>query len=232
MDNNERHVLSGDCPTKNCENRMFFLSETASIECKKCGRYYRTDELSSIQSLNKGLQKFAPNMFNEIYDLLKLANDGRFHSGDKDEEAHAERVQTERKPFPQHASVSQYQCKALSYFLTNYGMESATGRAKRLKEMGKPPIFDCSVLADRAFSIENDSMDEISYGWDRCGSSEYLADVLLAINKFNNNIENLVPIHADPDGHCLVHALSRALVGYQLFCIRYASISNFIFENI
>jgi len=29
--------------------------------------------------------------------------------------------------------------------------------------------------------------------------------------------EVLVPIHADADGHCLVHAVSRALVGRELF---------------
>ena len=29
--------------------------------------------------------------------------------------------------------------------------------------------------------------------------------------------EALVPIHADADGHCLVHAVSRALVGRELF---------------
>lgn len=27
----------------------------------------------------------------------------------------------------------------------------------------------------------------------------------------------LVPLHADGDGHCLVHAVSRALVGRELF---------------
>lgn len=30
-------------------------------------------------------------------------------------------------------------------------------------------------------------------------------------------MDNLVPIHADGDGHCLVHAVSRALIGWELF---------------
>ena len=29
--------------------------------------------------------------------------------------------------------------------------------------------------------------------------------------------ERLLPIHVDGDGHCLVHALSRALTGRELF---------------
>lgn len=29
--------------------------------------------------------------------------------------------------------------------------------------------------------------------------------------------ESLVPLHVDGDGHCLVHAVSRALVGRELF---------------
>lgn len=33
----------------------------------------------------------------------------------------------------------------------------------------------------------------------------------------NENEERLVPVHADGDGHCLVHAVSRALVGWELF---------------
>ena len=49
------------------------------------------------------------------------------------------------------------------------------------------------------------------------GSMEYLEDTLEAIKQFNNGKEMLIPIHADGDGHCLVHAISRALVGRELF---------------
>ena len=45
----------------------------------------------------------------------------------------------------------------------------------------------------------------------------YLKATLDAIKQANNNEETLLPIHADGDGHCLVHAVSRALVGRSYF---------------
>ena len=65
--------------------------------------------------------------------------------------------------------------------------------------------------------IEEENLDVIGYGRDRTGSNRYLADTLNAVKEVNNNEERLVPIHADGDGHCLVHAVSRALVGRELF---------------
>ena len=40
------------------------------------------------------------------------------------------------------------------------------------------------------------------------------ADIL---RKHYGGEERLIPIHVDGDGHCLVHALSRALTGRELF---------------
>ena len=56
----------------------------------------------------------------------------------------------------------------------------------------------------------------LGYGRDRSGSIEYLKDTLKVINHLCNQ-EVIVPIHVDGDGHCLVHAISRALVGSELF---------------
>lgn len=36
-------------------------------------------------------------------------------------------------------------------------------------------------------------------------------------NSISLSRETLVPIHSDGDGHCLVHAVSRAIVGRELF---------------
>ncbi|KAG7222303.1 hypothetical protein INR49_016388 [Caranx melampygus] len=45
----------------------------------------------------------------------------------------------------------------------------------------------------------------------------YLHDTLEEVKKANGNRECLIPVHVDGDGHCLVHAVSRALVGRELF---------------
>ncbi|CAG2056365.1 unnamed protein product, partial [Timema podura] len=77
--------------------------------------------------------------------------------------------------------------------------------------------FDCSVLGDRGFRIDPQHIDVPGYGRDVSGSANYLAGTLLLIKTTNGNRETLIPIHADGDGHCLVHAVSRALVGRELF---------------
>ena len=50
--------------------------------------------------------------------------------------------------------------------------------------MGKPPVFDCGQLRDRAFQIEEQHLHVQGYGIDRSGSSEYLKETL-AIIKVN-----------------------------------------------
>ena len=45
----------------------------------------------------------------------------------------------------------------------------------------------------------------------------YLKETLDELSAFNGGKKCLVPIHADGDGHCLVHAISRCLVGRELF---------------
>lgn len=55
------------------------------------------------------------------------------------------------------------------------------------------------------------------YGRDISGSQQYLQDTLNIIKKFNDDEENLIPVYASGDGHCLVHAISRALIGRELF---------------
>lgn len=59
--------------------------------------------------------------------------------------------------------------------------------------------------------------DTPGYGRDRTGSVNYLEQTLEAIRKANDGEERLLPIHADGDGHCLVHAVSKALIGRELF---------------
>ena len=108
-----------------------------------------------------------------------------------------------------------YQCKLLSPLLSCYGMDRRTGNAKLLSEMGQGDNFDCSILGDRTFLIDPEHIEVVGYGRERTGSMHYLKETLTAIN--SDGEERILPIHADGDGHCLVHAVSRALIGRELF---------------
>lgn len=96
-------------------------------------------------------------------------------------------------------------------------MDKKTGRARLLTNLNQGETFDCSVLGDRCFLIDPEHIEVVGYGRDISGSVNYLADTFATIKVYNANEERLVPIHADGDGHCLVHAISRALVGRELF---------------
>nr|KAG5695436.1 hypothetical protein BaRGS_033561 [Batillaria attramentaria] len=113
--------------------------------------------------------------------------------------------------------LSNYVCKLLSPILSRYGMDNNTGQAKLLKELGKGEIFDCAMLSDRAFLLDPEHIDIAGYGRDHSGSATYLAATLNVVRQVNEEDDRLIPIHADGDGHCLVHAVSRALVGRELF---------------
>lgn len=113
--------------------------------------------------------------------------------------------------------LSNYHCKLLSPVLSRYGMDRQTGKARLLRELNQDELFDCSLLGGRAFLIEQQHISSVGYGKDRSGSLIYLHDTLEEIKKANNSQESLIPVHVDGDGHCLVHAVSRALVGRELF---------------
>ena len=86
-----------------------------------------------------------------------------------------------------------------------------------LRELGQSNMFDCSKLSDRAFAIEERELGTEGYGRDRSGSATYLKGTLEILNSCCDGEERLVPLHVDGDGHCLVHAISRCLVGRELF---------------
>ena len=112
--------------------------------------------------------------------------------------------------------LSNYHCKLLSPLLTYYGMDKQD-RAKPLREVNQKDVFDCSILGSRAFLIQPEHIGIMGYGRDQTGSAKYLGETLQMIYNFHDGQEVLVPIHADGDGHCLVHGISRALVGRELF---------------
>ena len=189
-------VLSGLCPDAKCGAKLFFPAYDSSIECSNCGQRHQQSSLKNIEEVKN------PDV--AIHNLLKNILIGNF------------------KPKKGTDSVkvlglSNYQCKLISPLLTKYGMDKLSGKAKLLTEMGQAPKFDCGILGDRAFLIEPEHIEVFGYGRDRTGSMKYLADTLKAVQSYNSGLESLLPIHADGDGHCLVHAVSRSLIGRELF---------------
>lgn len=189
-------ILCGTCPDEHCQAKLYFPSYDTSIECTACGQRHEKSNLKSIEEVTD------PEVAQ--HNILKniLLGNVKPKKGPEDVKV---------------LGLSNYGCKLLSPILTKHGMEKSSGKAKLLTSMGQNEMFDCSVLSDRAFLIEQEHIEVIGYGRDRTGTMTYLKDTLDCIKKWNGGEERLIPIHCDGDGHCLVHAVSRALVGRELF---------------
>lgn len=190
-------VYSGICPDPECRTKLYFPSyASSSVECTGCGQHHAKDSLINVEDIQD------PDI--ALRSLLRSVLLG----------------QTSSKTTPDLVKVkgySNYHCKLLSPLLTHYGMDKRTGEGKLLSEMGQGAMFDCAVLGDRAFQIESEHVETAGYGRDKTGSHLYLEKTLQAIKVVNENEERLIPVHVDGDGHCLVHAISRALVGREIF---------------
>ncbi|OCT74788.1 deubiquitinating protein VCPIP1 [Xenopus laevis] len=194
----DRRILSGTCPDSKCRARLFFPAQgSASIECTDCGQRHEQRQLLEVEEVTE------PDVV--LHNLLRNALLGV---------AAPPRRSTDMAKV---MGLSNYHCKLLSPILAHYGMDKQTGKAKLLRDMNQGDVFDCSLLGDRAFLIEPEHVDTVGYGKDRSGSLIYLHDTLEDIKKSNVNQECIIPVHVDGDGHCLVHAVSRALVGRELF---------------
>ncbi|XP_029447266.1 deubiquitinating protein VCIP135 isoform X2 [Rhinatrema bivittatum] len=194
----DRRILSGNCPEPGCQARLFFPAHgVASIECTDCGRRHEQRSLLGVEEVTD------PDVV--LHNLLRSALLGVTGAPKRSGE------------LVKVMGLSNYHCKLLAPILARYGMDKQTGKAKLLKEMNQGDLFDCALLGDRAFLIEPEHVNTVGYGKDRSGSLVYLHDTLEDIKKANGNQECFIPVHVDGDGHCLVHAVSRALVGRELF---------------
>ncbi|KAK7825073.1 hypothetical protein U0070_014830 [Myodes glareolus] len=194
----DRRILSGSCPDPKCQARLFFpASGSVSIECTECGQRHEQHQLLGVEEVTD------PDVV--LHNLLRNALLGVTGAPKKNTE------------LVKVMGLSNYHCKLLSPILARYGMDKQTGRAKLLRDMNQGELFDCALLGDRAFLIEPEHVNTVGYGKDRSGSLLYLHDTLEDIKRANKSQECLIPVHVDGDGHCLVHAVSRALVGRELF---------------
>ncbi|XP_038246210.1 deubiquitinating protein VCPIP1 isoform X1 [Dermochelys coriacea] len=199
----DRRIFSGSCPDPSCQARLFFPAHgplsSGSIECTDCGQRHEQRQLLGVEEVTD------PDLV--LHNLLRNALLGVSGGGPPRKNTELVKVM----------GLSNYHCKLLSPILARYGMDKQTGKAKLLTEMNQGDVFDCALLGDRAFLIEPEHVDTMGYGKDRSGSLLYLHDTLEDIKKANNSQDCLIPVHVDGDGHCLVHAVSRALVGRELF---------------
>lgn len=183
------------CLDPECLTKLFFPSHEASVECPSCGQRHTVGDLPDRQVVD---EKHS-NVSIELAQLRQSYKTGR-----------------KTPELIKVKGISNYQCKLLSPLLTEYGKDKSDN-PKLLKDLGLGEVFDCAKLASRAFAIEESHFKVVGYGIDRSGSEKYLRGTLLKIREANADVECLVPIHADGDGHCLVHAISRCLVGRELF---------------
>lgn len=190
-------VLTGFCPNSDCGKQLYFASYVESlVECTGCWQSHHSKNLIDVKTVTNptlAIQDLLQSMLVKALPVpYKKNNDSIKVKG-----------------------LSNYGCKLISPLLTRYGLDKSTQQVRLLETMGQGDTFDCSHLADYAFQIEEKKLLISGYGRDV--SAEYLADTLKEISNVNNNEERIVPIHADGDGHCLLHAVSRALVGHELF---------------
>ena len=191
----EVKVFTGTCPDSHCGKLLYFMSNLNSeVECSDCGQKHKPDSLLNVK------ESTASNL--AVGNILKsiLLSGSAIKKG-------SELVKVR--------GLSNFHCKLISPLLTSYGMDKKTGKAKLLSELGQAEVFNCAVFSNRAFLIEKEHLDTQGYGRDNTGSLGYLNDTLEMIRKANGE-DCLVPIHSDGDGHCLVHAISRGVIGREL----------------
>uniref|UniRef100_H2ZPB0 OTU domain-containing protein n=1 Tax=Ciona savignyi TaxID=51511 RepID=H2ZPB0_CIOSA len=184
MDEDAADFLQGICPDAKCQTLLYFTSKNSLVECKNCGQQHKIENLLEQKKANK---------INALQSMIKNMTDVQPKKG---------------SDFVRVIGLSNFLCKLLSPLLTTYGMNKA-GKATLLSELCDSETIDCGkVLGNRTFLISPAHIDVEGYGKDRTGSTLYLQTLLDELKSAHEGEERLIPIHADGDGHCLVHAIS------------------------
>lgn len=119
------------------------------------------------------------------------------------------------------SGLSNVQCKLLGPIFTHFVASRKTQSTRpydRSESMSpdEEPHMPLHRLPAWAFAIEASQLDQPGFGRDK-GATGYLEPLLKAINLANGGESIVAALHADGDGHCLVHAISRCLVGQELY---------------
>ena len=192
---NTKYVC-GTCPDPACRRVLYFPAYEHIIECSNCGQRHDRSSLLNV----KDMKSMGEGEKQRLLSTVPF-----------DQSAESPR----RAEMVKVKGISHYQCKLLSHLLTTHGMDK-NGQPRLLKDLGTSDRFDCSKLSRYGFAIEESYLNQPGYGRDAAGT-RYLGSTLSLLVDAGGGEEVLVPLHADGDGHCLVHAVSRCLVGRELF---------------
>ncbi|BET02542.1 valosin containing protein (p97) p47 complex interacting protein 1 [Nesidiocoris tenuis] len=188
-------MWKGTCLDECCRQVLLFPGEDPFVTCYVCGQTHATESFPDRAPFDPAL---------DPYNCIIHTPASKLN------------IPQRAPDLVEVMGFSHYQHKLVSPLLTTFGMDKHTGKARSLKQITGRMHLDCSVFGDRSFSIPPRHLGIPGFGKDNA-SFEYLQDTLKVLLPYNNNVENLVPLHVDGDGHCLVHAISRAVVGRELF---------------
>eukprot|EP00047_Mylnosiga_fluctuans_P022741 m.125152 g.125152 ORF g.125152 m.125152 type:complete len:1517 (-) comp9369_c0_seq1:56-4606(-) len=126
---------------------------------------------------------------------------------------------------PTHASArhdgsSNTQCKLLGELFTNFCIrpDGKIGEHPMSEYVrpGERPHLLARSFSHYGFAIDPADLHVLGYGIDARATS-YLSVTLSAIRASNGHLDIVAALYDDGDGHCLVHSLSRSLVGKTIY---------------
>jgi len=188
-------MWKGACRDEACRQVLSYSEYDCYVTCHNCGQTHSIASLDNIIPVNPSLESFASYLKNTIQKI---------------------NVPPRAPDLVKVMGLSHYHEKLISPLLTSHGMDKHTGKATPLRLLTGRSTLDCSVFGNRCFRIDSRHLDTSGFGRDPSANA-YLSETLGLLLPYNDNKPSLVPLHADGDGHCLVHAVSRALTGRELF---------------
>lgn len=220
MDN----IYTTQCPTQDCGAQLVFSSAFSQATCTACGsrldvkplvagaKRLDRSKMSMLQLLQMTLElakkKLAYDRLIQNQDDISIMRDSLTDALDQSDE-------TTCADLTVVDGYSDFHCKLIAPYVTEYGID-ATGVYKRSLK-GSDPYFDFAKVAKFSFCIEEENLGEIGYGRDQTGAAGYLSSTLEAFRRSNAGKDCLAVLHADGDGHCLVHAISKCIAGREFF---------------
>ncbi|KAL1130743.1 hypothetical protein AAG570_011984 [Ranatra chinensis] len=184
------------CKDEMCRQPLVYQEFECYVTCNYCGQTHDTatlDYTTPLEATPESLKALLISVIQRISDIPPRGPD-----------------------LVKVMGYSHYHQKLVAPLLTTHGMDKHTGKARPLRQLTGRSTLDCSVFGDRTFQIESRHINIHGFGRDKAATS-YLAETLDLLKPYNEDREVLVPLHVDGDGHCLVHAVSRSLVGRELF---------------
>ena len=111
------------------------------------------------------------------------------------------------------SGFSHLQCKMLGPMFSLY--KATRDQAVTEWSTGGCIIWEQAIKVPWSFSILPEDVNAKGFGQDKQAAA-YMPRLLAMLTAANEGNPGLVPLHVDRDGNCLVHSLSRCLVGQEV----------------